>query len=211
MLLLLARSSDPPFMTLLLIALNVLAFAVETLSPNTLINVFALWPLHAAGSDAPAFHIWQLLTYSALHANVTHLAFNMLGLFMFGNEVERVLGGRRTLTLFLTSVACGGVVQMLTTVSMTGDAHPTIGASAGVFGVLIAYAMMFPRRRVVLLFPPIPMPAWLFATGYTVLELLLGVSREASGVAHFAHLGGMAGAVALIVYWSGKLDRGRVD
>ncbi|MEM5436637.1 rhomboid family intramembrane serine protease [Paraburkholderia diazotrophica] len=198
-------------MTLLLIALNVLAFAVEALDPNSLIDVFALWPLQAAGSGAPAFHIWQLLTYSALHASVTHLAFNMLGLFMFGNEVERVLGGRRMLALYATSVACGGIVQTLTTVSMTGDAYPTIGASAGVFGVLIAYAMMFPRRRVVLLFPPIPMPAWLFATGYAVLELVLGVSREATGVAHFAHLGGMTGAVALIVYWSGKLDRGPVD
>ncbi|MEM5384066.1 rhomboid family intramembrane serine protease [Paraburkholderia phymatum] len=198
-------------MTLLLIALNVLAFAVEALNTNRLIDAFALWPLRAAGSGAPAFHAWQLLTYSALHASVTHLAFNMLGLFMFGNEVERVLGGRRMLALYVTSVACGGIVQTLTTLSMTGDAYPTIGASAGVFGVLIAYAMMFPRRRVVLLFPPIPMPAWLFATGYAVLELVLGVSREASGVAHFAHLGGMAGAVVLIVYWSGKLDRGRVD
>ncbi|MPW21994.1 rhomboid family intramembrane serine protease [Paraburkholderia sp. CNPSo 3157] len=198
-------------MTLLLIALNVLAFAVEALNPNSLIDVFALWPLRAAGSGVPAFHAWQLLTYSALHASVTHLAFNMLGLFMFGNEVERVLGGRKMLALYVTSVACGGIVQMLTTLSMTGDVYPTIGASAGVFGVLIAYAMMFPRRRVVLLFPPIPMPAWLFATGYAMLELVLGVSREASGVAHFAHLGGMAGAVGLIAYWSGKLDRGPVD
>lgn len=195
-------------MTLLLIALNVLAFAVEALSPNLLIDVFALWPLRAA-SFQPTFHVWQLLTYSALHASVTHLAFNMLGLFMFGNAVERVIGGRRMLALYVTSVACGGVVQMLTTLSATGDASPTIGASAGVFGVLIAYAMMFPRRRVVLLFPPVPMPAWMFATGYAVLELVLGVSREASGVAHFAHLGGMAGAVALVVYWSGKA--GRVD
>ncbi|SEJ44018.1 rhomboid family intramembrane serine protease [Paraburkholderia diazotrophica] len=198
-------------MTLLLIALNVLAFAVEALNPNSLIDAFALWPLNTVGSGAPAFHTWQLLSYSALHASATHLAFNMLGLFMFGNEVERMLGGRRMLALYVTSVACGGVVQTLTTLSMTGDAYPTIGASAGVFGVLIAYAMMFPRRRVVLLFPPIPMPAWLFATGYAMLELVLGVSREASGVAHFAHLGGMAGAVALIVYWSGKLDRGPVD
>jgi membrane associated rhomboid family serine protease len=198
-------------MTLLLIALNVLAFAVEALNPNSLIDAFALWPLRVEGSGAPAFHIWQLLTYSALHASVTHLAFNMLGLFMFGNEVERVVGGRRMLALYVTSVACGGIVQTLTTLSTTGDAYPTIGASAGVFGVLIAYAMMFPRRRVVLLFPPIPMPAWLFATGYAVLELVLGVSREASGVAHFAHLGGMAGAVALVIYWSGKLDRGPAD
>jgi membrane associated rhomboid family serine protease len=80
-----------------------------------------------------------------------------------------------------------------------------------VFGVLAAYALIFPRRRVVLLFPPIPMPAWFFATGYAVIELLLGMSREAPGVAHFAHLGGMVGAVALIVFWSRKPHRGPLD
>jgi len=180
-------------------------------SPASRIDRLALWPLHPANTDAPVFHVWQLLTYSALHANLAHLGFNMLGLFMFGSEVERVLGARRTLKLYLASVACGRVAQLLTGVVLAGDAGPATGASAGVFGVLVAYAPIFPRRRVVLLFPPIPMPAWLFATGYALLELLLGVSREAPGVAHFAHLGGMAGAVALIVYWARKPHHDAVD
>ncbi|MEI6003234.1 rhomboid family intramembrane serine protease [Paraburkholderia bengalensis] len=190
-------------MTLFLIALNVFAFTIEAISPEALIDRYALWPLQTANSDARAFHVWQLLTYSALHANLTHLVFNMLGLFMFGSDVERVLGARKTLMLYVASVVCGGVAQLLT-LMLASAPYPAIGASAGVFGVLIAYAVMFPRRRVVLLFPPIPMPAWLFATGYAAVELLLGVSRTAPGVAHFAHLGGMAGAVVLIVFWSRK-------
>jgi membrane associated rhomboid family serine protease len=198
-------------MVVFLIALNVLAFAIEATTPASLIERLALWPLHPANTDAPAFHVWQLLTYSVLHVNLAHLGFNMLGLFMFGSEVERVLGARRTLKLYVASVACGGVAQLMTGLVLAGDAGPAIGASAGVFGVLVAYALIFPRRRVVLLFPPIPMPAWLFATGYALLELLLGVSREAPGVAHFAHLGGMVGAVVLIGYWSRKPHHDVVD
>ncbi|RZF28981.1 rhomboid family intramembrane serine protease [Paraburkholderia sp. UYCP14C] len=191
-------------MTLLLIALNALVFVLEALGPASMIDRFALWPLHSANAYAPAFHIWQLLTYSALHASLTHLAFNMLGLFMFGREVERVLGAARLLRLYAASVVCGAVVQLLTALALGGDAYPTIGASAGIFGLLVAYALLFPQRRVVLLFPPIPMPAWLFATGYALVELGLGVSGEAPGIAHFAHLGGMAGALALIGCWSRK-------
>lgn len=89
---------------------------------------------------------------------------------------------------------------------LAGDAYPAIGASAGVFGMLVAYALIFPQRRVMLLCPPIPMPAWLFATAYAAayaaIQLLLGVLRTAPRVAHFAHLGGMIGAVALIFFWS---------
>jgi membrane associated rhomboid family serine protease len=198
-------------MILIVIALNLLAFVLQSVGPASLIDRFALWPLYSTTAEAPAFHVWQLLTYSALHANLAHLAFNMLGLFMFGRNVERVLGARRILMLYAVSVASGGVVQEITALLMTTDAYPTIGASAGIFGVLFAYALLFPQRRVVLLFPPVPMPAWLFATGYALFELLLGVTHESSGVAHFAHLGGMAGAIVLVEYWSRKTRCGPVD
>ena len=82
---------------------------------------------------------------------------------------------------------------------MTGSAAPSIGASGGVFGLLLAFAMLFPQRQIVLLFPPIPMPAWVFALGYAVLELALGVTGTEAGVAHFAHLGGMLGAYLYIM------------
>jgi membrane associated rhomboid family serine protease len=82
-----------------------------------------------------------------------------------------------------------------------GLPYPTIGASGGVFGLLLAFGMMFPRRMILLIFPPIPMPAWLFVTLYGIVELVLGVTGSQSGVAHFAHLGGMVVGFALIQYW----------
>jgi membrane associated rhomboid family serine protease len=86
---------------------------------------------------------------------------------------------------------------------LASEPYPTIGASGGVFGLLLAFAMYFPRRIIVLLIPPIPMPAWLFVTLYGILELYLGVTGTEAGVAHFAHLGGMAGAWLMIQYWRG--------
>jgi membrane associated rhomboid family serine protease len=93
------------------------------------------------------------------------------------------------------------VAQLTVMGGMNRPPVPTVGASGGVFGLLLAFGMAFPQRRVMLLFPPIPMPAWLFVTLYGLLELYLGVTGTQAGVAHFAHLGGMAAGYALLVYW----------
>ena len=106
----------------------------------------------------PDFHVWQLLTYSVLHASVAHIAFNMFGLYMFGRDVERALGRARFLVLYLASVLAGAISQLAVIQALPAGGGPTVGASAGVFGVLIAYAVLFPKQRVVLLFPPVPMP-----------------------------------------------------
>jgi rhomboid family protein len=82
-----------------------------------------------------------------------------------------------------------------------GVNQEVIGASGGIFGILLAFAWYFPRQRIILLFPPIPMPAWLFVTLYGLLELFFGVTGTEAGVAHFAHLGGMAGGALCILYW----------
>ncbi len=190
-------------MTTALILLNIAVFLFEQAMPEPLLDTFALWPLMRSPAVAtPPFHVWQLLTYSALHANFTHIAFNMFGVYIFGRDVEGVIGPARLLVLYIASVVAGGAVQILVLLLSPPLAYPTIGASAGVFGLLVSFAILFPRRRLVLLFPPIPMPAWLFATGYAALELLLGVSGGAPGVAHFAHLGGMLGALACLLAWS---------
>ena len=84
---------------------------------------------------------------------------------------------------------------------------PTVGASGGVFGLLLAFGMAFPQRRIILLFPPIPMPAWLFVTLYGLLELYLGVTGTSQGVAHFAHLGGMVVGFVLLTLWRGQVRR----
>ncbi|WP_174931929.1 rhomboid family intramembrane serine protease [Burkholderia lata] len=194
-------------MTYALILANLAVFIAEASGGSLLVDLFALWPPTRPGAPVtPDFHVWQLLTYSMLHASLAHIAFNMFGLYMFGRDVERALGRARFLVLYLASVLAGGVTQLAVVQALPPGGGPTVGASAGVFGALIAYAVLFPKRRVVLLFPPVPMPAWLFATGYALTELLAGLGGDTSGVAHFAHLGGMLGALVCLAVWRKRGD-----
>jgi membrane associated rhomboid family serine protease len=125
----------------------------------------------------------------------------MLGLFMFGSEVERVLGSRRYFTYYLVAVLSAAIAQLVMSALASGPPYPTIGASGGVFGLLLAYGMFFPRRIVMLIFPPIPMPARVFVVVYAAIELYLGVTGTQAGVAHFAHLGGMLGGFLMLRRW----------
>jgi membrane associated rhomboid family serine protease len=195
----------PPVTRALLMA-NVAIFILQQLTGNLLIVPFALWPFGSPQfRGAPDFQVWQVLTYGFLHGSLAHLFFNMLALYMFGGDIERLLGARRFLIYYLVCVVGAAVAQLTVMGGMNRPPVPTVGASGGVFGLLLAFGMAFPQRRVMLLFPPIPMPAWLFVTLYGLLELYLGVTGTQAGVAHFAHLGGMAAGYALLVYW--KRDR----
>jgi membrane associated rhomboid family serine protease len=184
-----------------LIAVNVLVFLLQGFDGAGLLVPFALWPM--GDQFAPeygavvGFRPWQTFTYAFLHGSVAHLFLNMFALWMFGRDCEQVLGTRRFLSLYVAAVLSAALVQ-LAVASASGEAYPTVGASGGVFGVLLAFAMLFPRRRVLLLIPPIPMPAWLFVTLYGAVELASGVLGTQAGVAHFAHLGGMAGAYLVL-------------
>ena len=194
----------PPVTRLLLIA-NVAVFLAQALIDPFLMIWFALWPLSAPGHGVPGvptgFLPWQVVTYSFLHGNALHLLVNMLGLFMFGSEVERVLGYRRYVTYYFVSVLVAGASQLVMSALSAGPPIPTVGASGGVFGLLLAYGMFFPRRIVMLIFPPIPMPARIFVIVYAAIELYLGVTGTQAGVAHFAHLGGMLGGYLLLQRW----------
>jgi membrane associated rhomboid family serine protease len=192
----------PPLTQALIIA-NVVAFLLEQQVGGPLMGLFALWPL---GSGL--FMPWQVLSYAFLHANLAHLAFNMFGLWMFGSELERVWGSRRLGAFFIVSALAAAATQ-LTVATMMGSNVPTVGASGGLFGLLIGFAMVFPQRTITLLILPIPMPAWLFVTGYGLVELTLGVTGTATGVAHFAHLGGLFGGWCVIRYWRGQAPFGR--
>ena len=195
----------PPVTTALIIA-NVAVFLLQNLAPGIIVP-FALWPLAAAGSGIGAsFAPWQLVTYAFLHGSLVHLAFNMFALYMFGGAIEQVFGPRRYTIFYFVSVISAAITQLIVAMVMHG-VYPTIGASGGVFGLLLAYAMYFPRNRVMLLFPPIPMSARMFVVVYAVIELLLGVSGAQSGVAHFAHLGGMIGGWLLLRFWRGGVRR----
>jgi membrane associated rhomboid family serine protease len=184
-----------------LVAANVLVFALQTMSKGAL-DVLALWPLQPI-DGVSYFRPWQIVTYAFLHStgNITHLLFNMLGLWMFGAEVERYVGPRRLLACYFASVVTAALSQLFVPMIFGAPPSPTIGASGGVFGLLLAYAFLFPTRKVIPLIPPIPMPAWLFATLYAGVELFLGVTGTLSGIAHFAHLGGMVGSALVIMQW----------
>ena len=191
-----------PSATRTLLLLNVAVFAVQFLTGPLLVRPFALWPIAMPDYPAaPSFEVWQLLTYGFLHGSLTHLFFNMFALWMFGGEIERLLGARQFVTYYLVCVVGAAVAQLVVLARMGLPPVPTVGASGGVFGLLLAFGMAFPQRRIMLIFPPIPMPAWLFVTLYGALELYLGVTGSGQGVAHFAHLGGMAAGYALLVYW----------
>ena len=131
----------------------------------------------------------------------------MLALYMFGGDIERLLGSRRFLVYYLACVVGAAVAQLVVLGGMNRPPVPTVGASGGVFGLLLAFGMAFPHRKLMLLFPPIPMPAWLFVTLYGLLELYLGVFGSSQGVAHFAHLGGMVTGYVLLTYWARQRNR----
>jgi membrane associated rhomboid family serine protease len=194
----------PPVTKTLLIA-NFAVYVLQQFANELLIVWFALWPFGTSQFVAPgttaAFLPWQIVTYSFLHGNELHILVNMLGLYMFGSEVERVLGQRRYVTYYFVSVLTAALAQLTMSALDPGPPFPTVGASGGIFGLLLAYGMFFPRRIVMLIFPPIPMPAWLFVIVYAGIELYLGVTGTQAGVAHFAHLGGMLGGYLLLRYW----------
>jgi membrane associated rhomboid family serine protease len=195
-----------PAFTQALIIANVLGFLLENLLGAPVIQWLALWP--AASVDGlPWLSPWQLVSYSFLHAGVMHLAFNMFALWMFGSDVERVWGPRRFALTYFAAVIFGALTQLLVGL-FVGGGGPTVGASAGIFGILLAYALLFPDRVIMPLFPPIPMPARIFVLLYAILELGLGVTGSEQGVAHFAHLGGLLGGWLAYTWGGGRPGRG---
>lgn len=204
-----------PKITKALLIANLLGFVLQYALGNQAMTPLMLWPWADAGFDsgmASAFMPWQLLSYSFLHGGLMHLAFNMLALAMFGAPLEYTWGQRRFLTFYLVCVVGAGLCQLLVgsyAVAQGADPYPTIGASGGVFGLLLAYGMLFPHQRVMLLFPPIPMKARTLVIVYGLFELGVGITGLQPGVAHFAHLGGMLFGWLLIRHWRGQPPFGK--
>jgi membrane associated rhomboid family serine protease len=188
----------PPVTQALLVA-NVAVYLLSGLGVLSL-DEFALWP---PGGFESRFAPWQLVTYAFLHGSLAHIFFNMLGLYMFGSEVERLFGSRFYLLYYFGCVITAALTHLAVTGWMGASPYPTVGASGGVYGLLLAFGVYFPHRRVLLLFPPIPLPARVFVILFAALELVFGVTGTAAGVAHFAHLGGMIGGWLMIQYRRG--------
>lgn len=188
----------PPVTQALLVA-NVAVYLLSGLGVLSL-DEFALWP---PGGFESRFAPWQLVTYAFLHGSLAHIFFNMLGLYMFGSEVERLFGSRFYLLYYFGCVITAALTHLAVTGWTGAPPYPTVGASGGVYGLLLAFGVYFPHRRVLLLFPPIPLPARVFVILFAALELVFGVTGTAAGVAHFAHLGGMIGGWLMIQYRRG--------
>ena len=208
-------SSWPP-VTKNLIIINVIIFAASLINENFMIGTFALFY-----PTSPFFHWWQVVTHMFLHGGFWHIFFNMYTLFIFGSVVERYLGPKKFLLFyfvcglgavalhlgveylqmqsFMQSAADGSAtaVQRIQDLKMT----PTVGASGAIYGVLMGYAMLFPESRMTLLFPPVTLSAKWMVVAFAAIELLTGVTGWASGIAHFAHLGGMLIGWLMILWW----------
>ncbi|HRO63777.1 rhomboid family intramembrane serine protease [Thermomonas sp.] len=202
---------DIPRITKALLIANIAGFALQFALGNEAMISLMLWPWGGSVYDpalmAPSFMPWQLLSYAFLHGSFWHLAFNMLALVMFGAPLEYVWGPKRFLTFYLVCVVGAGICQLITSSWMLASGSmpiPSIGASGGVFGLLLAYGMLFPNQRVMLLFPPIPMKARTLVILYGIFELAAGFTGFQPGVAHFAHLGGMLFGWLLIRHWRGQ-------
>ncbi|MEG0724654.1 MAG: rhomboid family intramembrane serine protease [Mucinivorans sp.] len=183
-----------------LIMLNLVFFLITWLLPQFtpwIDQHLALWYW-----EDPRFSPIQLLSYMFLHANMSHIFFNMFALWMFGRQLEYDLGSQRFLVYYLITGIGAGILNLLV-MQITGDYGVTIGASGAVFGVLLAFGLLHPNERLLLLIPPVPIKAKYFVIAYGALELFQGVAIS-DNVAHFAHLGGMLFGAILLFYWRAK-------
>jgi membrane associated rhomboid family serine protease len=180
-----------------LLVANVLAFLLMEGSGLPLTKWFALWPV---GGFESRFEPWQIVTYSFLHGSVPHIVFNMIALYTFGAAIERLFGSRFYVLYYFACVVSAAICHLILTSWMGGTPYPTVGASGGIYGLLLAYGLYFPNHRVILLIPPIPMKARTLVIAFAALELFFGVTGTVAGIAHFAHLGGMLGGWLMIEY-----------
>ena len=193
--------SIPPI-TLNIIIINVLMLLAGTVLEKVgiyLTKYLALFPI-----ASPYFEPHQIFTYMFMHGGIGHLFFNMFAVFMFGRTLEAVWGPKKYLTFYLLTGIGAGLTQLLVT-AVAGSFVPTVGASGAVFGILVAFGMMFPNTQLYIIPFPFPIKAKWFVMGYGAFELFSGISNNPdSNIAHFAHLGGLLTGVIIILFWRYK-------
>ena len=214
-------------MTKNLLVINILAYAATWVLKGSGVDLNGLLGLHFF--LASEFHVYQFLTYMFLHGSFTHILFNMFALWMFGSVIERVWGPKKFLFYYIVCGVGAGIVQELVQygsymaqglaayqyVNMGGaqismDSYinlwTTIGASGAVYGILLAFGMIFPNERLFIIPFPFPIKAKWLIVGYIAIELFSAMSGPGDGVAHMAHLGGMLFGFLLIRYWRNYPD-----
>ena len=199
----------PPVIKTLLL-LNVAAYIIDELLASTMgIEIARIFGLYYV--EHPDFHFYQLLTYMFMHEGFMHLFFNMFALWMFGRIMEMTWGAHRFIIYY---IICGiGAALVQEAGQAFGIISPyamTIGASGAVYGILLAFGMIFPNERLFIIPIPFPIKAKWFVCMYAAIEIIEGIS-SIDGVAHFAHLGGMLFGLLLILYWKGTSHRSQVN
>lgn len=217
-------SSIPP-VTKNLIIINILFWLATLVLPKVGIDLVSLFGLHYF--QASRFNLIQLISYMFIHdpSSFTHVFFNMFSVYMFGRTLEQVWGSKRFLIYYIITGIGAAIVQEIVWYfefykaiqAIPAEVRAqalnqliTIGASGAVFGILLAFGMLFPNARLIMLFFPVPIKAKYFVIFYGILELFLGVgSFTGDNVAHFAHLGGMIFGYFLIKFWKkGNFNNG---
>lgn len=212
-----------PTITKNLLIVNVVVFLATYLFRNMGVDLNNVLGLHFF--LAPDFHIYQLFTYMFAHGGFSHIFFNMFALWMFGCIVERTWGAKKFLTYYIVCGVGAGLFQELAqfaqfyliasehlpnftlaqTMKVANAAFlnlwTTVGASGAVYGILLAFGMLYPEERIFIFPLPVPIKAKWFVMGYAAIELFMAYSSTGDGVAHLAHLGGMVFGFFLIRYW----------
>lgn len=215
-----------PAVTKNLLIINTLFFFGTLVAERYGVDLNAYLGLHFFMADR--FNLAQLFTYMFMHGSFSHLFFNMFAVWMFGRVLEQVWGPKRFLFYYIVCGLGAGIVQEIvqfiyyeavlsgyTSVNTgMGGIVPmeeylnwmvTVGASGAIFGILLAFGMLFPNQQLFIIPFPFPIKAKYFVIGYAVVELVLGLSNNPNdNVAHFAHLGGMIFGFILILYWKKK-------
>jgi len=212
-----------PTITKNLLIINVLMFLAVFVFERVGVDLNELLGLHffMAGN----FRVYQFLTYMFMHGGLAHLFFNMFALWMFGCVVERVWGSKKFLFYYISCGIGAGIIQELVQyvsyyliegignydyISLNGmqitvesylNRLTTVGASGAIYGILLAFGMLFPEERLFIFPLPMPIKAKWFVCGYVAIELFSALGTSGDGVAHFAHLGGMLFGFLIITYW----------
>ena len=194
---------NTPRVTRNLIIINIIIFVATVLAERVMHNdifgrLFALYPI-----SSPFFRFWQPVTYMFMHGGIWHILFNMYTLYIFGSVVERMIGEKKFL-IFYFICGLGAAALQLAVQSIQGSFACTVGASGAIYGLLIAYAMLFPQSKLTLIFPPVTLSAKWMVIVFAGIEILTSIGPLDDGIAHLAHLGGMLFGWLLIKYWKSK-------
>ena len=197
------RYGQLPQATINLIIVNAIMFLATLINQDFMIRTFAMFP-----PESPLFRWWQIITHMFMHGGFWHILFNMYTLFLFGMVVERTIGTKKFLVYYFLC-GLGAAALHIGVQSLSGASLyvPTLGASGAVYGVLLAYAYLFPDSKLTMLFPPVTLSAKWMVLIFLGIELITGITGTAEGVAHFAHLGGALMGWLLMIWWR---KRGRL-